>query len=316
MPMLVNLQNLEKSSDKEYNVVTPHMRGLHMVRRQTAARLQPPRGYITAKEAKKRLGIRGIPISDGMLRSYVQKGEIERRVPANRVQGYYKEEDVDRIAQGLKAFYGEGSPAEIQFLQTTAEDDVAETIRIDNEVYGSPGTPLETRLAWLRKNPELLYVLKSDQVVGYASVLPLRREKIDAILREEAHLKDLTTDDIELFEPGNPLDIYIYSVAVRPAIADREERHALAAQLISGLMNKLLEWAQRGVVLRSFLARSRFPDGIRLLKRMGFSEYPVESPDKRFAYFILEVDQSNALFIRRYRRALGKAQGEEANGKH
>lgn len=291
------------------------MKGLLMLRKQTTARMQPPKGYITAKEAKRRLGIRGVPISDGMLRSYVQKGEIERKVPDNRVQGYYKAEDVDKVVQALRAFYGEPS-AEIQFRRTTEQEDVAECIQIDKEVYGSPGTPIETRLSWLQKNPELLYVLKSDHVAGYASVLPLKREKIDAILREKIYLKELTADDIETFEPGKPLDIYIYSVAIRPEY-EKEEKRVLASQLISGLMHVLLEWGQRGVILRTFLARSRFADGMRLLSDMGFSEYPLTKiPDARFSYFILEVDKSDAPFVKRYKRAILKAQKGKTDGNH
>lgn len=118
-------------------------------------------------------------------------------------------------AEDFKTAYSQLSK-EMHFQRTTEREDVVECSRIAREVYGSEGTPVETRLAWMSKNPEILYTSKSDDIAGYAYILPLKREKIDAILRDDLSLSDLTADDIEGFIPDKLVDIYLMSVAIKP----------------------------------------------------------------------------------------------------
>jgi hypothetical protein len=260
----------------------------------------PPPGYYTASEAKKKL-----QVDDSMLRSLVLRGRIEKFVPPEKKQGFYKKVDVDRLAGEFKAAYSQISK-EVHFQRTIEREDIIECSRIAREVYGSEGTPVETRLAWMSKNPEILYVSKSDHIAGYAYILPLKREKINAILREELSLSDLTADDIESFIPNKLVDIYLMSVAIKPGY-NKERKRILSSQIISGLMDVLLDLARRRVIIRTLIGRSRFPEGIRLMRDMGFSSYPIQSSDERFSYFIIEVDKSNAPFIRRYKSVLGTA---------
>lgn len=64
---------------------------------------------------------------------------------------------------------------------------------------------LEKRIAWLRKNPEIEYLLKQEgQVVGYLTVVPLRPETIEALLNQRRFAKDLIANDILLCTPGTP----------------------------------------------------------------------------------------------------------------
>ncbi|MBV9691490.1 MAG: hypothetical protein JO202_17455 [Ktedonobacteraceae bacterium] len=267
----------------------------------------PPPGYYTPSEAKKKLHV-----DDSTLRSYVLRGKVEKFTPPEKKQGFYKKTDVDKLAEELRAAYGKLSK-EMHFQRTTEREDIAECSRIAREVYGSEGTSVETRLAWMSKNPELLYTIKSDYIAGYGYILPLKREKIDAILREELSLSDLTADDIESFVPDKPVDIYLMSVAIKPGY-NKEEKRLLSSQLISGLMSILLDLAHRRVVIRTLIGRSRLPDGIRLMRDMGFDNYPIQSPDKRFSYFIIEVDKSNAPLTRRYKRALDGTLEGQNNG--
>ncbi len=260
----------------------------------------PPPGYYTASEAKKKL-----QVDDSMLRNLVLRGKIEKFVPPEKIQGFYNKADVDKLAEEFKTVYSKLAK-EMHFQRTTEREDIVVCSQIAREVYGSEGTPVETRLAWISKNPELLYVIKSDHIAGYAYILPLAREKIDAILREELSLSNLTADNIESFAADKPVDIYLMSVAIKPGYS-KEKKRVLSSQMISGLMNVLLDLARRKVIIRTLIGRSRFPEGVRLMRDMGFSHYPIQSPDERFSYFIIEVATSNAPFIRRYKRALDAA---------
>jgi len=281
-------------------------------------KLAPP-GHMTATDAALRLGI-SLP----MLYNHVRNGNLKRIVPPGRKQGFFLVNEVERLRADLYGFLdtgemkridGEEEPAiQYHFQRTTDRQDLVGCAAIAKEVYGSEGTPVENRLEWMKKNPEILYVVKSSEMIaGYAYILPIMRDMIDEIMREEKSLADLTQDDIEAFTPGRPIDIYLMSVATLPNL-DKEDKRHLSSQIISGLMELLDDLAKRGVIIRSLIARSRLADGIRLLTDMGFDEYPIESPDKRFSYFIIEVEKSKAKFVRRYKLALKKAQRGLVNG--
>jgi hypothetical protein len=267
---------------------------------------QPPAGYITATEAKLKLDI-----DDGMLYSYVQQKRIRRFVPPGRKQGFYLEADVDALAQVIRQTYGQLA-SEIHFQRSTDIKDLIECSEIARDVYGDEGTPVATRLKWIEKNPEILYLLKAEHVEGYCYILPLERETIDAVMRDEKSLKDVMESDIKRFASGDPLDIYLMSLVIKSG-PDKLYKRLLSSQLIVGLMSVLRELARRGVVIRTLSARSRFPEGIRLLRDMGFSDYDVQSPNPEFSYFILDVEQSNAPFIRRYKRDLQRQRGDQAS---
>lgn len=271
-----------------------------------------PPGHYTATEAAERLGI-SVP----MLYNHVRSGNLHRIVPKGRKQGFFLKSEVDRLRVELYGFLDTGQSQvpepelkeEFHFLSTTKLEDLIECSSIAKEIYGSEGTPIETRLAWMKKNPEILYVVRSDRRIGgYAYILPIGeagREKVDRIFRGEVAISDITDEDIEELVPGKPLDIYIMSVVTRPGL-EKEEKRLIASQLIIGLMDVLTNLGRRGIIIRSFLARSHLPDGLRLLHQMQFTELPSILPGRR--NFIIDVEKSDSLFVRSYKRALRNAQ--------
>ena len=79
----------------------------------------PPVGYLTATQAKKKLG----GISDGKFRSYIQEGKIARLLPPGMKQGFYKREDVEQLARELDSFWQSSTTApRTQFQLATPED--------------------------------------------------------------------------------------------------------------------------------------------------------------------------------------------------
>jgi hypothetical protein len=202
------------------------------------------------------------------------------------------------------------SEAPSAIFEHATPDDIPACIEISRAIFGGDGTPLETRLAWLERNPEIFYVLRSTQgVVGYASLIALAQEKILKILREEEQPRDIQPIDIQEFVPGEPLDFYVMAVCVKPGFSRREKR-VYASRLLLGLAETVLQsFAQRGLVVRNLFARSRMPDGIRLLEDMGFRDFPLaDGIDKRL--FVLEVETSDSLFVRRYREAFQNYRGQ------
>ncbi len=74
-------------------------------RRGGATKKAPP-GYYTAAEAREKLRLKPSTFS-----LYVSRGKIQRYVPPLRSEGYYRKEEIDRLATEIEAFWG---PAEDQ----------------------------------------------------------------------------------------------------------------------------------------------------------------------------------------------------------
>jgi hypothetical protein len=259
-------------------------------------RKQPPKDYYTATQVKQMLDI-----SDGMLHTYVQKGKLHRVVPEGRAQGFYPRKEVDKLANELKAFFAPEKPSSI-FMKATKED-MPECVALSSAIFGGLNIiPLEKRIAWLEKNPDIDYVLRSDgQMMGYATFVPLKPEKIEKLLKEEEFSKNMTPDEIGTFEPGKPLHVYIMAMGIRPGISRDEKRH-YGSRLITGTMEAIIELGKKGVIIDTFVARSDTPDGINLLRHIGFTEIPSTIPGTR--NFIIEVEKSGIPAIMQYKRAL------------
>lgn len=224
-------------------------------------------------------------------------------------QAHRKREHMSPIPVSLETSGASPQASSILFEQATQED-ISACIEISRAIFGGDGTPLETRLAWLARNPEIFYVLRSPQeVVGYASLIALTEEKIMKILKEEEQPRDIRPEDIQEFVPGRPLDFYVMAVCVKPGFP-RKEKRLYASRLLLGLAETvLLNFADRGIVVRKLFARSRMSDGIRLLEDMRFKDFPVaDSVDKRL--FVLDVETSDSLFVKRYKGALEQFQSK------
>jgi len=265
-------------------------------------RRQPPQGYYTASRAKRILG----DISDGMLRTYVQKGDIRRVAPEGRVQGFYLSEDVDRVAKRLNEFFV--TEKRVPPFMVATQDDIPATMQIGTAIFGSEGTPLERRLRWIKKNPEIFYVVKSSrgEVLGFACILPLSSDKIARILCEEEHPSNIAPEEIKEFKPGEPIDIYVAALCVKPGLT-MVEGHKRGFQLVAGLMQVLIDFGHRGIHIHTLFARSRLVDGIQTLLRLGFTEIASTAPSKQ-RHFIIRVDESGLPFMLQYKEALQKAQ--------
>lgn len=260
----------------------------------------PPRGYYTATTAKRRLG----DITDGKLRYYVQRGRIERFVPDGMSQGFYKREDVDRIANQLDEMYSEPEGPGPQFMIAT-EQDMQETVNLLIEAFGG-GDTTEKRIEWLRRNPEIAFIERSTvggRVVGCVFVLPLTDEKIAQLLDDPTpSTRLITDDDIQPYIPGQPVSLFVVGMAVKAKTGLKVKR-ARGGTMLRGMLRFLLNAGKRGIVIKSIVARSQSRDGINLLHGIGFTEI-VSTTDER--NFIIEVERSGIPLLQPYKRALAQ----------
>ncbi len=212
-----------------------------------------------------------LDISDATLSIYVKKGWLKRYGPSGRQHKFYKLSEVEALIQARNTFdeYQEMLPASFGIA---APEDMPTIVDIDKRTFGVDITE-ETYLRWLRKNPETFFVLRdsNDKVVGYACLLPIKKETMDRFVRDEISMEDISPDDVHLFEPGRLLSLYVIALCVDP-VYKIAIKHEYGARLVRGLFTFVLELARRGIEIESITARTYKADGIRLLRKMGIPQ--------------------------------------------
>jgi hypothetical protein len=268
----------------------------------------PPVGYITATQAKKRLG----GISDGKFRSYIQDRKIERLIPPGMKQGFYKREDVEKLAREMDSFWESSAKAPRAQFQMATPEDIPTIAAIDEKTFNAEKEDAEPREAylqwiektyrrWMAKNSQVFFVLRNsaNKVVGFAALLPMKKETMDRFVRGEIGMADIPSDDVESFEAGKPLHVYIVALCIDPAYkATTKEEYG--AMMVRGLFAHLLELAQRGVEIETITARNEKdkPDGKRLLQKLGMPQ--LRSPVPDMSLFSVRVADSGYPLLMKY----------------
>jgi hypothetical protein len=203
--------------------------------------------------------------------------------------------------------HGHTNRPQATFRRAASREDIAAAVEIGGEIFASKTDHddyyVDLWYSWCQKNPEIFYVLEEKKrIVGFVSLLPLARQKIDRIMREEESPSDISPEEIHPFQPGTPLDLYVHVMGVRPEF-DKTAKHIYGADLLRGLMGVFRDLGHRGVIIRTLFARTRMPDALRLMEHLNFTEIlPSLAPGKR--HFLLEISASNNLLIREYKQAL------------
>jgi hypothetical protein len=267
-------------------------------------KIQPPKGYIKATDVKNRLHI-----SDAMVRYYVQKEKIGYLVPPGRKQGFYLEKDVNRLANELDAFLYRDDAEEETTFDVAKKEDLLGIIKLGVALF-SPGSninpePPQWIIKALEKNPEIRFTLKrKGELLGYVSIVPFKpnNEKAQRCLEVE-FLRDvnITPDDIETFDAGKHIHLYLMAIGIDPKLT-RLERRTQGAKLINKFIDEIVKLGSRGVIIEKITARGDTRSGIKLLQAFGFSEMPPPAPGKRA--FIIDVEKSGAPAILQYKQAL------------
>ncbi len=251
--------------------------------------------FYTAAQVKEKLGI-----TQGMLYNYVRNGTLKPVVPPGKRQGVYPRKDVDQLARELQIFMETKRKHPTIFTKVTTREEVFESTKLSDDIFGGH-IDVDRQMAWLEKNPDIMYVAKSEgKVIGYVIILPLKPEKIEKLLQEKERTVDLEPDEIEAFKPGVPVHLYGGAIGVIIGLSLVEKR-TYGARLVSGLVDVLIDMGKKGIAIETFTARSTKPDGISLLRNLGFTQIPSTTEKKDF---ILDVRKSGAREVMQYKRAL------------
>lgn len=273
-------------------------------------RMKPPKGYYTLTEAENKLNI-----SSAMIRKYVDKGKIYYLLPDGRKHGFYLKNDVDKLANELETFFElEEEVKTINFTVAT-EGDIPACIALNRELFtvsNSESDEVLTKkwIKWMKKNPEVVHVLKRDEeVVGITTVLPTKpgSRKFDEALRGDISFLlgdvNVSPEDIEEYKAGSHIQLYVAEIGIKPSLA-RSLRSKYGARLISKFMEMIIDLGKRGVILENILAVGATRSGIKLLQYFGFSEVIFPRSDTRL--FTINIKESGAPLIDAYREALAE----------
>ncbi|HVB22533.1 MAG TPA: hypothetical protein VNG51_11345 [Ktedonobacteraceae bacterium] len=257
--------------------------------------------YYTAAQAMKALGV-----TEGMFYNFIRNGDLEGTKPPGRKQSLYNKLKVDMLARDLQAFMAMSATQKqpIRFMKGTV-DDMEDCAQLVKSIFGvAPNA--ERRRSWLEKNPDVCWIVKvADRIVGLVFALPLTQEKINAIFTTE-RIPPILADDIQTYEPGKPTHLYIVSMGVLPS--SQTNRRLWGARLIAGLMKSIIDLGRLGIVIEDISARSIYPDGIELMRHIGFTEISSITDQRNF---IINIADSGLPTVLEYKAALAKYQGKE-----
>jgi len=254
-----------------------------------------PKGLYTASEAIKKLNM-----APTTFHHYVRTGRIKKITPPGRSEGYYERAYIDKMAKASQLFAIQYATDTATYSVATPED--AQGIyEVITSLWGSLfTTPVETRLSWYKKNPEIDYVVKQDGIVaGYVTIMPLKHETIEGLLTGKIRGWDIKQDDILPFTPEIPVECYT-GIAVRAGVY-KPEKYGM--RLILGIMETMLELARKGVSIKKLYAVSDTPDGVKISRDLGFEETS-PAPGSTFRQFTLDLETSNSPYALEYRQAL------------
>lgn len=248
----------------------------------------------TSTEARKLLDISG-----STLKNLVEKGIIERVVPYGYAQGFYTKESVDEYHKHQEIFtetYTAKKKGTIEVRKARREDE-AKILEMEREVLGAT-IPLDKRLEWHIKNPEIDFVaISNDVVAGHLSLLPLKEETLTALLKGEIRGWHVTAEEVEAYQLGKQYNLFVMAMAVRDTQYPGINYGAL---LLREAQTFLFELANKDILIKAIYATSRTRDGIYFANRFGMETLPEYSTSHRHA-FRLDLAKSDKKWARQYR---------------
>lgn len=263
--------------------------------------------YYAAQKAQEVLGM-----TYSAVRNQVIAGNITAKTPKSKRQLYYRAKDVEELARELNVFtiHRKNKPTQFEILKTREEMEQCQ--EISQALFGVGRDEVDKRMKIFKKNSETYYILKDEnQIVGYTAIWPVKPEQLNTLLAQTLPV-EILPKDIEIFENNKVIDIYIPVIGVKPSFT-KEEKHYYGARLISGLIGVIVNLGERGIPLGFIAARSNTPDGIRLMKGIGFTEIEPLTPERRT--FVINIKESGIPFVMKYKEKIRKWQEEQMDTK-
>ncbi|HEU5384203.1 MAG TPA: hypothetical protein VFV38_53095 [Ktedonobacteraceae bacterium] len=183
--------------------------------------------------------------------------------------------------------------------------DMAAEQDLDTRAVGPNGMPADVKRKWLEANDESDYhVYHNNKLVAFLYLVPLRKEIIEPFIQGKIPWKDINPQrDIENYEPGKVVDLFVQGIASDPDVDETTRTHYMF-MLLRGAGNELKKLGRRGVIIDKIYARSQTPTGIAMALHVGMSEYKPLPRTGKLVRFVLDVETSNTYLVQRYKEGL------------
>src|SRR5450759_1177652 len=191
-----------------------------------------PTGLYTAKQAMTRLGMK-----PGTFFYHVRQGKIEKIVSPGSTEGYYRRDQIDKMAQEKELFFLQYAVSPTTYERASTEDDIRGIYDLTIAMYGQGGTPsLDARLEIWHKFPDAYYVVKHDGlVVGYISLIWFNDQALQVLMGETPKPSKASVagtgvysvtgpENMLLLVPGKPIESLFISLGVRPGLTNEQQR--------------------------------------------------------------------------------------------
>ena len=229
-----------------------------------------------ASEAIAKLGI-----SKSTFERLVRNKLIPKRIFYGQSQGRYPRDFIDTLASHLqgKASYGDVALIVVQVIGHRPEragdtdwiqpGDLPYVLALDYEMYGLDDViDMTITSKWWAKNPCQCRILfdKSDRtrIWGVLTVMPLPLPLIYRLLNHEISEREITPDDIQLYEPDHTYYGYVASAIIRP------EHRAHFRMLVQSYLSFLCE-QYPSIRLERIFGYASTDEGFDLMRQLLFS---------------------------------------------
>lgn len=265
--------------------------------------------YYKASEAIKRLGI---PRSSFF--APVQAGQIPYVTLPLRKHVVYPKDEIDKIAtEQDRILKGVETEPERLKLMIPTLDDFKQIVEIDHELFPEEtlmtAEELQQRLPY---NPDTTHILKdtkTNKVVGYISMSPLKQDILDKLITLQIDETSLKPEYLAPYIPNTPIDCYIISVGARPGPGIVQQVYA--GKLVLAIKNYLLELLEREVILQHIYTVATSEQGDRLAQGLHFTplkttnEWKSNYEDFRRPYMLdLGAKNSKSKIVIEYQKQL------------
>jgi predicted DNA-binding transcriptional regulator AlpA len=267
-----------------------------------------PPGYYTAKQAMARLGL-----NSSTFYYYVRNHTIPKKIPPMRKEGFYPKKEIDQLANQVALFFHTSTLEQVPSTEVrVARPEDAQGIYDVLDSFGWRTASVEQRVAWYKVNPFIDYIVFFEgRIAGYITSIPYSPEAMAAMMAGTKRAWDITPAEILPYKESKTYDVYV-GIATRQ---DIPEHFNLARRLIVGFMTFLEDLAQQGIIIRHMYAVSAEKDGQKFCRDLGFSERPNHVGEvyafdiqKPLIRFVLDLETSQTIFAKRYRKAWRKHQ--------
>src|SRR5260370_25191335 len=257
-----------------------------------------------------------------MVYNYERAGQLHKRIPSGRKQGFFVLNEVQALAEGLSSFFEssiEENRAEkdhLVFSQATP-DDMEGVYKVAASLFGDT-TSAEARKPLVAQCPEGNYVVKNNgKIVAYIHIQPLKHDRLMAFMRGEIRGKQITAQDLDGFTPGESVECLIKSVGAAKNIRNTEEncRHnqiRYIFKLLRGTAFEMARLGEKGVNITTIYATSETVTGIAMAFSAKMEQFGKPLGVGRFR-FVLDVEKSDLPLLHPYKQAFAKWRKEHEN---